>query len=292
MKPAKFAYHAPIELDEAIEWLDRYDGNARVLAGGQSLIPMLNFRLLAPEALIDLRRIDGLADIRLADGGVCIGAMTRQRAAENSALVASHLPLMQEALSWVGHLPTRSRGTIGGSISHADPTAELPTVLLALDGAVVAAGPLGKRAIAADDLFDTFFATTLAPAEIIYEVRIPAMHSGAGYAFEEYARRKGDFAIVSIAIVLEGNVSHCTRARVVAAGVGGRPVRLRPVEQLLEEEKLDEETVLAAAGKAAATVEPISDPAASADFRRHLIGVLAEQALFRAVKSLGESGRA
>jgi len=291
LKPSKFAYHAPAKLDEAVQLLERYGGNARVLSGGQSLIPMLNFRLLAPEALVDLRRVPGLAGIRFAHGTVCIGAMTRQRAAENSELVARYLPLMKEALHWVGHLPTRSRGTIGGSIAHADPSAELPTVLIALDGAVVATGPSGARVIAADDLFDTLFTTTLTPLEVLSEVRIPTIQARSGFAFEEYARRKGDFAIVGIATVLEGDANRCTRARLVAAGVGGRPVRLRAAEQLLEKEGLSVETVIAASRKAAEIVEPTSDPAASTDFRRHLTGVLAERALLRAIKLLEESGR-
>lgn len=291
MKPPKFAYHAPSALGEAVQLLERYEGNARVLAGGQSLIPMLNFRLLAPEALVDLRRVPGLADIRVLQGRVCIGAMTRQRAAENSQVVAQHLPLMQEALGWVGHLPTRSRGTIGGSIAHADPSAELPMVLLALDGAVVVTGPSGERVVAADDLFDSLFTTTLAPTEVLSEVRIPVMQARSGFAVEEYARRKGDFAIVGVAIVLEGDAKRCTRARLVAAGVGGRAVRLRAAERMLEKDGLGPETVEASSRKAAETVEPISDPTASADFRRHLTGVLAKRALLRAKKLLEESPR-
>ena len=289
MKPPKFAYHAPDGLGEAVQLLERYKGNARILAGGQSLVPMLNFRLLAPEALIDLRKVAGLADIRVSQGEVCIGAMTRQRAAENSPVVAQHLPVMKEALGWVGHLPTRSRGTVGGSIAHADPSAELPMALLALDGAVFATGPSGGRLIAADDLFDSLFTTTLAPAEILSEVRIPAMRSGAGFAVEEYARRKGDFAIVGIATVLEGDSKRCTRARLVAAGVGGRPVRLRDAEQMLEKGGLGAENVEAASRKAGETVKPLSDPNGSAEFRRHLTGVLAKRALLRAIKLLETS---
>lgn len=289
MKPPKFAYHAPAGLEEAVQLLERYNGNARVLAGGQSLIPMLNFRLLAPEVLVDLRRVSGLADIRVSQGKVCIGAMTRQRGAENSQVVTQHLPLMKEALGWVGHLPTRTRGTIGGSIAHADPSAELPMTLLALDGEVVATGPSGERVIAADDLFDSLFTTTLAPTEVLSEVRIPTMQARAGFAVEEFARRKGDFAIVAIATVLEGDANRCTRARLVAAGVGGRPVRLRAAEQMLERDGLSAETVEAASLKNAEIVEPISDPNASADFRRHLTGVLARRALLRAIKLLQES---
>lgn len=282
MKPPKFAYHAPGSLEEAIQLLQRYRGNARLLAGGQSLVPLLNFRLLAPEALVDLRKVPGLTDIRFSQGKVCMGAMTRQRAAENSQLVAQHLPIVKEALGWVGHLPTRTRGTIGGSIAHADPSAELPMVLLALDGEVCVAGSSGTRVIAADDLFASVFTTTLATGEILSEVRIPAMQVRAGFAVEEYARRKGDFAIVAIASIVEGDSKQCTRARLVAAGVGGRPVRLRSAEQLLEKGGVDAEVIEAAARNAAETVEPTSDPTASADFRRHLTGVLTKRALQRA----------
>ncbi|MBI2958706.1 MAG: xanthine dehydrogenase family protein subunit M [Betaproteobacteria bacterium] len=286
MKPPKFAYHAPAALEEAIQLLERYQGNARVLAGGQSLVPLLNFRLLAPEALVDLRKVPGLADIRVSQDRIHIGAMTRQRAAEVSPAVRQHLPIMKEALGWVGHLPTRTRGTIGGSIAHADPSAELPMVLLALDGEVFVRGPSGARTIAADDLFDSVFTTTLAPGEIIAEVRIPPMDAHAGFAVEEYARRKGDFAIVAIAAIVEGNAERCTRARLVAAGAGGRPVRLRACEEMLQQRGLDAQTVEAASRKAAESVTPTADPVASADFRRHLTGVLAKRALGRAIKLL------
>ena len=283
MKPPKFAYHAPGSVEEAIQLLQSYAGNARILAGGQSLVPLLNFRLLAPQALVDLRKVPGLADIRYSQGKVCIGAMTRQRAAETSPVVAQHLPIMIEALGWVGHLPTRSRGTIGGSIAHADPSAELPMVLLALDGEVCAQGSSGTRVIAADDLFDSVFTTKLAPGEILSEVRMPAMQVRAGFAVEEYARRKGDFAIVAVASIIEGDTKRCTRARLVAAGVGARPVRLRAAEQLLEKGGVGAEAIEAAARDAAEAVEPTSDPVASADFRRHLTAVLAKRALQRAV---------
>jgi CO/xanthine dehydrogenase FAD-binding subunit len=288
LKPPKFAYHAPAQLDEAIQLLERYAGNARVLSGGQSLVPMLNFRLVTPEALIDLRRIPDMAGIRVDRDTVHIGAMTRQRAAETSEQVMRNLPLMTEALGWVGHLPTRSRGTIGGSIAHADPSAELPMTLLALDGAVVAQGTAGTRVIAADDLFDSYFTTTLAATEILSEVRIPAMSAHCGFALEEYARRKGDFAIVGIAAVLEGKDAACSRARLVAAGAGGRPVRLRSAEAMLVKDGLGMESIAAASRAAMEAVEPTSDPNASADYRRHLTGVLVERALLRAAGMLKE----
>ena len=263
--------------------LARHAGEARLLAGGQSLVPMLNFRLLAPAALIDLGRIEGLAYVREEDGAVAIGAMTRQRHAERAAAVAARLPLLREALGWVGHLPTRSRGTVGGSIAHADPSAELPMTLLALDGAVVAAGPGGRRTIAATALFDSMFSTHLGGDEIIVEVRIPAMAEGAGYAVEEFARRKGDFAIVGVAVALRRDGARCSHARVAACGIGSVPLRLTAAEQILEQEGVGTDALRAAAASAAAEIDPISDPNASADYRRHLAGVLVGRALTRAV---------
>ncbi len=282
MKPPRFAYHAPDSVDATIALLTRYAGEARLLSGGQSLVPMLNFRLLAPAALIDLARIPDLAYVREENSGVAIGAMTRQRHVESSDIVARRLPLLREALGWVGHLPTRSRGTIGGSLAHADPSAELPMTLLALDGAVVAAGPRGRRTIAATDLFDSMFTTRLAADEVLVEVRIPAMAPGCGFAIEEYARRKGDFAIVGVAVVLRREGSRCVSARVAACGVGSTAVRLGSAEQVLERDGLGPDAIDAAAACAAAEIDPPTDPNASADYRRHLTGVLVKRALRRA----------
>ena len=282
MKPPRFSYHAPDSVDAAIALLARYAGEARLLSGGQSLVPMLNFRLLAPAALIDLARIPDLAYVREENGSVAIGAMTRQRHVECSDIVANRLPLLREALGWVGHLPTRSRGTIGGSLAHADPSAELPMTLLALDGAVVAAGPRGRRTIAAADLFESMFTTHLAADEILVEVRIPVMALHSGFAIEEYARRKGDFAIVGVAAVLQHAGGRCLRARVAACGVGSAAVRLTGAEQVLERDGLGPDAINAAAANAAAEIDPPTDPNASADYRRHLTAVLVGRALRRA----------
>src|SRR5207245_2576582 len=211
VKPPKFEYHAPKSLDEALEALGRYDGDAKVLAGGQSLMPLLNFRLARPAALVDLNRIASLAYIREQDGQVRFGAMTRQRTIEFSPVVAQRLPLLKEATRWVGHLPIRTRGTIGGSIAHADPSAEYPAVLAARGGK-------GERVIRAADLFQTYLTTNLAPDEILTEVRLPAMPAGAGYALEEFARRHGDFAIVGIAAIVVREGQRCKRARLATAG--------------------------------------------------------------------------
>jgi carbon-monoxide dehydrogenase medium subunit len=282
VKPPRFDYYAPVTVDEALSLLTRYGGEAKVLAGGQSLVPLLNFRLTRPAALVDLNRIGALAYIREADGQVRLGAMTRQRAIELSPLVRARLPLLDEATRWVGHLPIRTRGTIGGSIAHADPAAEYPAVLTALEGEVVARGPRGERVIQPGALFQTYLTTSLAPDEILTEVRLPVMPAGGGYAFEEFSRRHGDFAIVGIAalVVLEGG--RCVRARLATAGAGPVPVRLRAAEEILESEGLGGAAVEAAAQRASELVEPDSDIHASAAYRRHLTRVLTGRALARA----------
>jgi carbon-monoxide dehydrogenase medium subunit len=282
LKPPRFAYHAPASVDEAVALLARYGGDARVLSGGQSLVPMLNFRLVTPAALIDLRRIESLAYVREEGATVAIGSMTRQRAAERSPVVAAKLPLVTEALRWVGHLPTRSRGTVGGSIAHADPSAELPAMFLALGGEAVAVGTEGRRTIAADDFFQSFFTTALAPTELLAEVRFPAMAAGTGHAVEEFARRKGDFAIVGIAAVVVKDGGRARDVRLVAFGASGTPLRLRAAEQSLAGAALDATSLARAADAARGEVDPVADNNASADYRRHLVGVLVQRALARA----------
>jgi len=282
VKPAKFDYHRPASIDEAVAILDRYQGEARVLAGGQSLVPMMNFRLATPAAIIDLNRIPGLGEVAAADGVVAIGAMARQRRLEFDPVVARRLPLLREALGWIGHLPTRTRGTIGGSIAHADPAAEIPMVLQALAGEIVVRGPGRERRIAAQELFLAPLTTALEPDEILTEVRLPAMPSGAGYAIEEFARRKGDFAIAAIAVMLVWDGEHLMTARLATAGIGPVPVRLRDAEAILEQEGLGDDAIAAAAQRAAELIEPMTDHNASADFRRHLTGVLTRRAVLKA----------
>jgi len=261
VKPAKFEYHAPASVGEALAILQRYDGEARVLAGGQSLVPMMNFRLAQPKAIVDLNRIAELAFIEEQGEVVRIGSMTRQRRLEFEPLIAAKLPLLREALRWVGHLPTRSRGTIGGSIAHADPSAEIPMVLQALEGEIVARGPQGERRVAAQDLFHAALTTSLAPLEIITEVRFPVTPPQAGHAVEEFARRKGDFAIAAVAVMLVRDGERCTKARLATAGVGPTSIRLRDTEAVLEQKGLN----------------------GSAEYRRHLTGVLTGRAVLKAI---------
>ena len=282
MKPAIFEYHAPTTIDAAIGLLARYQGEARLLAGGQSLLPMMNFRLVSPAAIIDLNRIPDLAYIRNENGTVRLGAMTRQRTVEFSPIVAKYLPLLVEAIKLVAHLPIRSRGTIGGSIAHADPAAELPMVLQALEGEVVARGPAGERLIKATDLFQGLLTTSLAPDEMIVEVRLAAIPAHAGCAVEEFARRRGDFAIAAVAAVVERAGERCIKARLATAGIGSTSVRLTAAEAILERDGLGDTVIEKAAAKAAEMVSPLSDQQASVEYRRHLTRVLTERALRRA----------
>jgi aerobic carbon-monoxide dehydrogenase medium subunit len=290
VKPAKFEYHAPASVDEALSILERYKGEARLLAGGQSLVPMMNFRLATPAAIVDLNRVLRLAEIGERDGIVSIGAMTRQRQIEFAPLIREKLPLLAEAMRWVGHLPTRTRGTIGGSIAHADPAAEIPMVLQVLEGEVVARGPQGERRIAAADLFLAPLTTALAADEIITEVRFPATPREVSCAIEEFARRKGDFAIAAIGVMLVREDERCTKARLATAGIGPVTIRLREAEALLEERGLAETAIAAAAEKAAELVDPMSDQHGSADFRRHLTAVLTRRAVQKALKDRSDAG--
>ncbi|HEY2529704.1 MAG TPA: xanthine dehydrogenase family protein subunit M [Xanthobacteraceae bacterium] len=282
MKPASFDYHAPTNVDDAVALLRSHAGDARLLAGGQSLLPMMNFRLARPAAIVDLNRIPGLAYIERDGDVVRIGAMTRQRTIEFSPIVAADLPLLREAIKFVGHLPTRSRGTIGGSIANADPAAEIPMVLQTLAGEVRVRGPQGERSIAADELFLDAMTTSLAPEEMLIEVRLPVVPRRAGVAVEEFARRHGDFAIAAVGVMIVREGDRCSRARIATAGISSHSIRLRAAEQLLEEGGLSEGAIAEAAKMAARHVEPLSDNNASADFRRHLTSVLTERALQRA----------
>ncbi len=287
MKPAPFEYHAPATTEDAVALLQRYGGEAKLLAGGQSLLPLLNFRLSRPAALVDLNRIGALAYIREEDGQIMLGAMTRQRAIERSPLVRSRVPLLAEATAFVGHLPIRTRGTIGGSLAHADPAAEYPAVVSALDGELVVTGSAGTRTVPPEAFFVTYLTTSLAADEILAEVRLPIPPAGSGWAFEEFSQRHGDFAIVGIAGLLVSEDGRCGRARLAATGVGPTPVRLRAAEAIVEGGPLDERTFQAAGARAAELVTPESDLHASADYRRHLTRLLTVRVLQTAARMLG-----
>jgi CO/xanthine dehydrogenase FAD-binding subunit len=284
MKPPSFDYHAPENAAEAIELLGRYRADARLLAGGQSLVPLLNFRLSAPAVIVDLNRAADLAYIAEENGRVRLGAMARQRAIEFSPVVKSRLPLLAEATRWVGHLPTRTRGTLGGSLAHADPAAEYPAVVVALDAELVIRGPASERVVSAAEFFVDFMTTALQPGEMLIEVRMLAQAPNCGWAFEEFSRRDGDFAIVGIAAMVAVDRDRCSSARLAACGVGPTVMRLRAAEKILEQGGLHDGYIDDAASNAAELVDPGADLHASAEYRRHLTRVLTRRALKRAVE--------
>jgi carbon-monoxide dehydrogenase medium subunit len=292
VKPPVFEYTAVRSIDEAVAELAQHGDEAKLLAGGQSLVPLLNMRLTAPERLIDLNRVAALAYVRVEAGGLAVGAMTRQRAVERSALAARHAPLLADALPWVGHFQIRNRGTIGGSLSHADPAAELPAVALCLDARFSALGPAGGRTIAAEDFFLTQLTTALAPTELLTEVWFPATPPGSGSARIELARRHGDYALVGIAAVVTLAGDRIGEARLALTGVGDRPVRAREAEARLAGEALTPEVLADAAESLRRAIEPGSDIHATAAYRRHVAGVLAGRAIRLAVARAREGQRA
>jgi aerobic carbon-monoxide dehydrogenase medium subunit len=278
LKPAPFVYHAPVTLPEALGLLATLP-DARALAGGQSLMPMLNFRLLAPQHVVDLNRIDGLSFIREEAGAVVIGAMTRQRDIEKSEIVARRLPLLAEAIMLVGHRQTRNRGTLGGSLAHLDPSAELPAVALALDAELTLESSRGSRRLAMSEFPKGMLSTALAADELVTEVRMPTWPERQGYAFVEYARRHGDFAVASACALVEVKESGILKASLTLGGVGPVPLRMPSVEAALVEGRSIEECV-----KACASVEALDDPTYPAWYRQHLAVTLARRALEQALK--------
>jgi carbon-monoxide dehydrogenase medium subunit len=278
VKPAPFEYVAPRTVEEAVEALVRGGDEAKVLAGGQSLIPLLNFRLARPTLLVDINRIPELAYVSSRNGGVAIGAMTRQVTVERDTALAHGQPLLSEAIGWVGHAAIRSRGTIGGSLAHADPAAELPAVAICLDARLVVVGPRRRREIAAEGFFRGYLTTALEPDEILVETWLPPLQPGTGQAWVEFARRHGDFALVGVAASLTIAGDEVQDARIVLTGVGGKPVRAREAETLLLGGTV-EERVGAAADAARTAIEPEADIHASKEYRAHLAGVLTERAI-------------
>lgn len=285
MKPAPFAYLAPTTLADAVALLEAYGDDAKLLAGGQSLMPLLNMRLARPKVLVDLGAISDLRYIRDQGSHLAIGALTRQREVECSPLVAQRCPLLCEALTQVAHPQIRNRGTIGGSVAHADPAAELGAVALVLDAEVVAAGAEGERIIPASAWFVTYFTTALLPGEVLKEVRFGALPPGTGWCFTEVARRQGDFALVGVAATVSLHRDGRTASAAVAlTGVGGVPVRATATEQSLLEQEPTEAVLDAAAAHAADGLEPDGDIHASAGYRRQLARTLTRRALATALR--------
>jgi aerobic carbon-monoxide dehydrogenase medium subunit len=294
MKPVAFALEMPDTVEEAVGLLAAADGDAevKVIAGGQSLVPLLNFRLAAPDLLVDINRIPQLNYIRADETGLLIGATARQAALERSADVARFAPLLAEALPFVAHLPIRNRGTLGGSLAHADPAAELCAVMLALDASIVARGLAGSREISLRDFFIGPFMTALEPDELVTEIKVPAQPPG-GFAFDEVARRRGDFAQVGVAGFLSLDHGGCiSQARLAYASMGPTPLRAYQAEASLQGQEPGPEIFAAAAKAALADLGGYDDLQASRDFRRHLAEVLTRRVLARSLARVNGAMRA
>lgn len=278
MKPAPLAYRRPATVAEACALLAE-GGYAKVVAGGQSLVPLLNFRLATPDLLVDLRDVEGLTGIGVGPDAVVVGAMTTQRALERDGAALAACPLLALALPYVGHTTTRNRGTVGGTIAHADPAAELPCVLACLEGDVDVEGPAGARAIAAADLFVTHLTSSLADDELLTRVRFPVLGPDWRFGFQEVAQRHGDYAMAMAAVGVRIEGGRPVAARVAVGAVADRPLRLADVEAAIVA-GADAEDLRALA---AAAVEPPDAPHAPAAYRRALVGTLIVRALEEAL---------
>jgi carbon-monoxide dehydrogenase medium subunit len=280
VKPAPFAYAKAKSVEHAVELLARADGEARLLAGGQSLIATLNMRLSAPKLLIDLNGVQGLSGITAKNGQVEIGALTRHAEAEHSAEIARHAPLIARAMPFIGHTAIRNRGTLGGSIAFADPAAELPACLLALGGEIEIVGDNGKRTVQADDVFKGLFETALGPRDVLTAIRVPAASNDTRTGFAEFSRRHGDYAMVGLAASAKANGKGLSDVRLAFFGISATPVRAKQAEAALASGTVDD-AVTALAGE----IDPTGDVQATAATKKHLAGVL----LRRVAKELTEA---
>ncbi len=281
MKPPRFQYCAPRMLDEALALLDQHKDDIKVLAGGQSLVPLLNMRLANPAYIVDINHVSELHYIEPDDGYLAIGATVRQRQVERSSFVQSVHPLLVEVLQHIGHMQIRNRGTVVGSIAHADPAAELPALLTCLNGEVVVMSIHGERVLKAAEFFTGYLSTSLEPGEMVTEVRFPWLAPQSGWGFLEFARRSGDYALVGAAAVLTPALDDtCLNAHIAYLGIAGRPVRSRELEQLLVGTKLDEQVLDSSAGIARTLVsDDMEDVHATVDYRRTLTAELTKRLL-------------
>jgi CO/xanthine dehydrogenase FAD-binding subunit len=290
MKPAPFDYYSPTTTEEALALLAQHGYDAKVLAGGQSLIPTMNFRLAQPSVLVDLNHIPELFYIKPdRTGGVLVGAMTRESQVEYDPLITERAPLVHETMPHIAHPQIRNRGTFGGCIAHADPAAELPAVTLALDARFRVRSQSGERWVSADEFFIGFFTTSLEPDELLVEVVLPPMPPRSGWSFQEIARRHGDYALVGVATAVTlDDQGRCQQARMVFLSVGDGPVEAHQAAEILKGQAPTSEAIEAAAETAAsADVDPSSDIHATTDYRRHLVKVLTRRSLEQAFERAG-----
>lgn len=285
MYPAAFEYHAPANVKDVLGLLGRYKDDAKLLAGGHSLVPMMKLRLAQPKHIIDLRKVPGLSGIKDEGGAIVLGAMTTHWQMESSALLKSKCPILAETASVIGDPAVRNLGTIGGSIAHADPAADQPATLIALGAEMVCEGPKGRRTVKVDDWFQGLMATALGEDEILVELRVPAWPAGTGGAYLKFPHPASRFAVVGVAAVVTlDKEGKCTRAGVGITGAGTKAVRAKDVEAGLTGKKLDAATIEAAAQKAAEGVDVQADLQGSVEYKSHLCRVFAKRAVTEAVK--------
>jgi aerobic carbon-monoxide dehydrogenase medium subunit len=290
MKPPDFDYARPASVADAVALLAGARGEAKILAGGQSLVPLLNFRLAAPALLVDLNAVSGLAFLDASDGLLHVGSMTRMRAIELDPIVRHTIPILAAAAAWVGHVQIRNRGTVGGSIAHADPAAEIPAVCILLDAEFLAVGPTGERRIAADSFFAGFLTTSLGDDEVLTEVRVPAAGAGERWGFREFAHRRGDFALAGAAVTLAGEPGGIIeRARIAVFGTADRPVRAAQTEQDLVGRPMTDASFADAASAVAARLSA-DDPRPDAAYRRALTETMVRRALADAAAPMPAAG--
>jgi CO/xanthine dehydrogenase FAD-binding subunit len=285
MKPAQFEYDDPQTEEEALDLLARHGDECKLIAGGQSLVPLMNFRLARPARLIDINRIDSLSYIKREDGRLVIGAMARHAHLEHSEEVAKGWPLLTEAIGWVGHAQIRNRGTIGGSVAHADPAAELPAAFAALDASFKVRSKRGSRSLGWGEFFVSEFTTALAPDELVTAVEVPALGPGTGTAFVEYARRHGDFALGGAAVTVTLSPDgRCDGATIALLSAGPAPVRAEAAEQQLRGALLDDAAIRAASAVAVRGLRPTTDLHGSTEYRIGLLRTMTERALAKAAQ--------
>ncbi|MFC0471236.1 xanthine dehydrogenase family protein subunit M [Halalkalibacter kiskunsagensis] len=280
MKPGKFDYYCPTNVDEALDLLDESGFDGKIIAGGQSLVPIMNMRLSAPECLIDINRLDDLDFIEVDQGVLKVGALTRQSRVETSDMIQTYSGLLSEAIPYIGHVQTRNRGTFGGSLVHADPTAEIPLSLMALGGTAIISSKEEKREVNVEDFFVTYLTTDVMPTELMTEIHIPIWSGRVGSSFKEISRRHGDFALVASACQV--TVDHQNRIeniRLALGGVEAIPLLLEEISDVMKGERLSDSLFSKVEEVVEATVDPESDLHASAEYRRHQAKVLAKQTI-------------
>ncbi len=279
MKLPPFEYACPTSISEAVALLAAHDGEAKPLAGGQSLVPMMAFRVASPSLLVDLRKVAELRQIRITQDGVTLGAMVRWRDILEDERLKTANPLLVAAVEHVAHYQIRNRGTVGGSIAHADPAAEMPGIVVTCEAQIAVMGKAGARTIAAGDFFRGPLMTTLAADEIITEIRLPLWPKERRYGFQEFSRRRGDFAMAAAAVFYDEDNGKARNAHVGAIGVADYPLRLPSVEAVINGQKIDDAVIAKAEAAASAAVDPADDIHASGAYRKALIGVMVERAL-------------